>query len=634
MRPESGSSWNDAVTQEELIELLGSYEWRDVEFKEARRDVPRSAYETVSAFANTEGGHLVFGVRESGTGLEILGVLEVDKVQGDFLSTLRQHDKISTLVPVREDLRRHEDADLLIFHVPEAQRAEKPVFLDGDIRRAFVRAGGSDVRISDAERDRFLLDAAIERYDSQPVDLDPERTFDEESIRWYRSAYESRPDNRSYRALSDFDFLGEMGLLRDDGGISRPTRAAVLLFGSDRAFRQLLPRAVVDCQRFALSRDEESTGERWSDRLVLEENLFRTWRSLMDVWYPRFMEYPFRVDPETLRRDDAPLDLLPIREALVNLLMHQDYSDHRRCAEILHYPDRTVFRNPGDAFAPTADLLEPGEKDTRNPQVVRAFRRIGLSENAGWGLRDVFQTWWQLGRVPPRITNSKRRKRFELELSLEAIRERQRAFERRFGVRLGNAEAGILDFALGKGAVSISEMRVVAGLTEREAGAVAGRLATQMLLESVGSGRFRLPGRFRDAVSGHGHSGSDQVGTRPMDLVTDQVTKSASRDDEATVSGQATEQAPSQRLGKLTSPQQAILDACEAPRSLAELMDRIGATHRTFFRRTHLQPLLNAGIVRMTNPDNPRAANQRYVLTEAGAAIRAERLRQQGTGTP
>ena len=47
------------MTQNELMELLNAHEWRDVEFKEAQRAVPRNAYETVSAFANTEGGHML-----------------------------------------------------------------------------------------------------------------------------------------------------------------------------------------------------------------------------------------------------------------------------------------------------------------------------------------------------------------------------------------------------------------------------------------------------------------------------------------------------------------------------------------------------------------------------------------------
>ncbi|MCY4192215.1 MAG: ATP-binding protein, partial [Rhodospirillaceae bacterium] len=185
------------MTQDELVEMLSAHEWRDIEFKEARRDVPRNAYETVSAFANTEGGHLVFGVRKNEKDFDVVGVLDVDKVQNDFISTLRQRDKISVIITVQESLLRHGNADLLIFHVPEAHRSEKPVFLNGDIRRSFVRSGGCDVHCSDNERNRFLLDAAAERYDSQPVDLDLITTFDEESIKWYRTVYEGRQGNRS-----------------------------------------------------------------------------------------------------------------------------------------------------------------------------------------------------------------------------------------------------------------------------------------------------------------------------------------------------------------------------------------------------------------------------------------------------
>ena len=58
---------------------------------------------------------------------------------------------------------------------------------------------------------------------------------------------------------------------------------------------------------------------------------------------------------------------------------------------------------------------------------------------------------------------------------------------------------------------------------------------------------------------------------------------------------------------RLTSRQRAIVEACDVPRSLAELMERAGVLHRSHFRRKHLKPLLEAGLVRMTNPGNPRA---------------------------
>ena len=367
------------MDQAALMELLNAHEWRDVEFKEARRDVPSNAFETVSAFANTDGGHLVFGVRKDGEEVDIVGVLDVDKVQSDFLTTLRQRDKISVAVEVCEELHQHDDADLLLFYVPEAHRQNKPVYLNGDIRRAFVRSGGSDVRCSENERNRFLMDAATERYDGQALEFALDAAFDEDSLRWYRAVYERRPGNRSYASLDDADFLAEMGLLTHQGGTRFPTRAAILLFGVNRTLREMLPRPIVDCQRYQLPHDEADRSGRWSDRLILEDNLVRTWRGLVDDWYPRIAEHPFRVDPATMQRDDTPPDYRAFREAMVNLVLHQDYADHTRKAVIRHYPDQTVFWNPGDAFASDTDLLEPGEKEVRNPRLVLAFRRIGVS---------------------------------------------------------------------------------------------------------------------------------------------------------------------------------------------------------------------------------------------------------------
>jgi ATP-dependent DNA helicase RecG len=53
------------MTRDELLARLQSIEWSDIEFKEAAWAVPKSALETVSAFANTTGGHLVFGVEQA-----------------------------------------------------------------------------------------------------------------------------------------------------------------------------------------------------------------------------------------------------------------------------------------------------------------------------------------------------------------------------------------------------------------------------------------------------------------------------------------------------------------------------------------------------------------------------------------
>ena len=599
-RGSTGAHRVDGMTQDELIELLRRHEWRDVEFKEAQRRVPRDAYETVSAFANTEGGHLVFGVRKCDHEMEIVGVLDIDKVQNEFLSTLRQPDKISATIDIVEELHTQDDSNLLIFYVPEVHRSDKPIFLNGDIRRAFVRSGGCDVRCSDQERNRFLIDAAAQRPDGHPVDCDPSTAFDADSVRWYRFVYEGTAGNRSYAELSDTHFLAEMGLLVNQAGESRPTRAAVLMFGTNPAFRQLLPRPVVDCQRFATSRANADTGDRWSDRLVLEENLVRSWRSLIQDWYEKFAEHPFRVDPGTMRRNDTPPDYRAFRESMVNLLIHQDYSDHSRKAAIHHYTDQTVFWNPGDAFAADRDLLEPGEKEVRNPRLVLAFRRIGLSEHAGWGLRDIFRNWQQLGNVPPRITNDKRRKSFELLLNKEALlSERQRTLHQQLGVTLTDEAARVLALAYREPNVTLSQIETATALSRSGAVAVADELARQALIQRVGSDRYSLATHLRKTPATKEQVGDQAVGTRK--LATDHVARS------------------------LTEHQRRIIDACDVPRSLADLLARAEAKNRAYFRRKHLQPLLEAGIVRMTNPAKPSAPNQRYVLTEDGVALSAAR---------
>ena len=655
------------MTREELTALLKSHEWRDVEFKEAQSAVPSRAYETVSAFANTEGGHLVFGVRQNGQDIEIVGVLDVDKVQNEFLSALRQRDKISLVMEVGAELHNLRGADLLVFHVPEVHRSDKPVYLNGDIRRSFVRSGGSNVRCSKSERNRFLMDAATERYDGQALELNLQTAFDAESIKWYRATYEGRPGNRSYATLSDVDFLEQMGLLVEYAGDRLPTRAAILLFGTNPKFRQLLSRPVVDCQRYRSRREMADTGERWFDRLVLEENLIRTWRALMDDWYSKVAEHPFGVDAATLQRNDTPPDNLAYREATVNMVVHQDYAEQGRKAVIRHYPDQTVFWNPGDAFATDIDLLEPGEKEVRNPKLALAFRRIGLSENAGWGLRDVFRNWQQLGNVPPSIANDKQRKSFELALvKEELVSEQQLARQASMGLRLTDAQTRAFAFACREREVGLVQIKVVTDLPPPEAVAVATELVEQALLEEARPGYYRLAAHLRGQLAA-----TDQVAPAMPDLVTDPtgrpkadlVTDGGDQVDIGNMSTAQVAQRPdlmstehvqagmdidqvtpakpdlttdqvsrpktdlaTDRVFELSDQQRRIMAACDTSKSLTELMALIGLKHRSFFRSRHLKPLLVANIVRMTNPDHPNAANQRYILTEAGLKLRAMHL--------
>lgn len=596
------------MTKDELIARLGKYEWSDVEFKKAQRGVPNSAYETVSAFSNTAGGYLVFGVKDTDGTFEIVGVIEIDKVQNDFLSCLRTGDKLNRVIAVQEDAVEHDGKTLLIFYIPEAHRREKPVYMNGDIRKSYIRRGGGDEHCTQTEIERFLRDASGPTYDGELLyDIDSEAFFDKQSITWYRRLLQEKQGNR-HADLSDVEFLNEWGFVVEANDVLVPTRAAVLLFGKGRYIRQILPRGLVDYQRIDTSFDEWSPDKRWHDRVVVEENIVQAWQVLVEK-YMRLAERPFSIDTATLRRHDDPPDYISFREAAINLLIHQDYGDHTRKPVIKIFADRTVFWNPGDAFVNVDQLLEPTEKEVRNPSIVNAFRRIGLSDQAGTGMRSIVGNWRRLGYVPPLIDNNKAEKTFNLLLQKELLlTDRQRLFQAQLGVSLSDQEAAVFAYACRSDTITSTDAKAVIGRGNREARAVLDRLVVMVLLRPIEEGVLwdvaeHLKDRFHQT-----DQANDQPQSQDGDLVTDQP-------------GGSEPNLVTPLLTNLTDHQRKIIELCEVPRKQADLMREIGLTHRTFFRRKHLEPLIQAKLIRMTHPDEPNHPDQAYVVTEAGLGL-------------
>ena len=106
---------SDVMTKDELLQRLQDIEWEDCECKQAKSELPKNVWETVSAFSNTSGGWIVLGVREEKVGkaktFVIEGVGNAEKLEQDLIGTLRSKSKFNVTIPVRRRIRTGRAAD-------------------------------------------------------------------------------------------------------------------------------------------------------------------------------------------------------------------------------------------------------------------------------------------------------------------------------------------------------------------------------------------------------------------------------------------------------------------------------------------------------------------------------------------
>ena len=144
------------------------------------------------------------------------------------------------------------------------------------------------------------------------------------------------------------------------------------------------------------------------------------------------------------------------------------------------YRDCTEFFNPGDAFQSREKLLDPGDKEMRNPSIVGAFRRIGLSDQGGTGIGAIFESWRRLGYLPPEIHNDKADKTFRLRLPKQKLQsEAQLLALASLGANLTPPQAAVVAFLLLRGEADVADIKALTGLSGPQARGLAQALEAE-----------------------------------------------------------------------------------------------------------------------------------------------------------
>lgn len=640
------------------LELLQSLNLLDeTERIEAKRasEAGRSLLETVCAFANEPGlggGWLLLGVVREDMALfpsyQVEGVPKPDKVCADLASQCRDGFN----VPVRIELSTEpvNGMAVVVAFVPEAQPQDKPVFFksQGLPKGAFRRVGSVDQHCTDDDLAVFYQGRQRESFDASLVadaeldDLAPDALAD------YRQARaDANPDAEELR-WTDEELLRSLGCVaRDARNAWRPTVGGMMLFGKAQALRRSFPMTRVDYIRVP-GREWVPDPDRRFDTIELRDSLFRLIRRAQAAVLDDLPK-GFALNEGDLQRQDKPV--IPqrvIREALVNALMHRSYRSHSP-VQIIRYANRLEIRNPGFSLKSPEHLGEPGS-EPRNPRMAAVLHETRFAETKGSGIRVMRETMEQAGLTPPLFESDRGNDQFVARyffhhfLGVDDV-----AWLARFkDAQLSPDEAKALIVVREAGAIDNAAYRALSKVDTLAASAALRRLRDAGLLVQKGRGsatyyvpaeRLGLGERSAfvggdEGLSGNPEGAAAQIGglssnpeglsSNPADLSSNRVSPGAADDERRAALLDDLPGSLAARLGAIGKrhPPQAVQDIVETLcRLRAWPVSELACVLRRnpeVVRQDYLRPLMRAGRLVMTRPEEPNDPQQAYTTVEDG----------------
>lgn len=602
----------------------------DVECKLAQgRDkkgkLPKDFWETYSAFANTQGGDVFLGIREKEDGVfELAGIEEPQKVIDELWTSVNNPQKASACV-LRDRWVRIitiEGQSIVHVHVPQATRKQRPVYLNGNpITGTYVRFNSTDQRQSEEAVRRMLAEQVEDTRDGEILAGYGLSDLDIDSFNQYRQMYINRQPDHPWNQLDAQEFLYRIGGWRKDRETGRAglTRAGLLMFGHLTAIKEAFPHFMLDYQE----RPEPKAELRWVDRLTLDGS----WSGNVFDFYRRVirklttdLKIPFVLEGDQ-RQDDTSVHKA-LREALVNTLVHADYSG-RASILVVKRPDMFGFRNPGLMRVPVDQALQGGSSDCRNRLLQDMFRYIGLGENAGSGLPKIFQGWAsQHWRQPVLRERGEPSDQTLLELHMlslvpeTVLQSLTELLGESVFSALSDNERLVLVTAEIETTVDHSRMMSILDIHPRDLTQLLSGLVDKGLLGSDGSGRgkvYFLPG------------------ARVVDLVTESLDaeSQAAKGPDLSSGPLAESSGPWEALKAIAEPiakrgkapkeevEAVILALCAETPLRLEQLEALLDRSAEFLRKRYLLPLVRAKKLRLQYPTTPNHPKQAYLRGDA-----------------
>jgi len=368
------------LTKEKVLALIAPLEGQQVELKRSLAELGEGV-KSVTAMANADGGHVIFGVRDDGT---ILGVQIGAQTKERVVQAIT-----SNTDPIIYPSVDYVDLDGKIVIVVSVEESDnKPHLWRG---RACKRVGASNVWMSRDEQERLRFQRRQVEFDHQLVEGATYADLDEARLEWH---LRRRAEERGVRAptTSPQDTLINLGALVEQGDELVPTKGGLLFFGKE-------PQRFVRHSEVRVARFQGTVMGHFIDSADLRGTL----PEMIDE-AERFIRRNTRRAAKVVgfrRREVTEYPYEAVREAICNAVCHRDYLMTGSTVRIMIFDDRIEVNSPG-ALPPGVTVKNIDHKHVLRNEVIAGYLYdIYYIEKWGTGIAKMRRLMREHGLAEP-----------------------------------------------------------------------------------------------------------------------------------------------------------------------------------------------------------------------------------------
>lgn len=426
-------------------------DFRESETVECKALVVDGIKKEIVAFANCEGGKLYIGVDDNGT---VVGVQNADEVIQQISNMVRDNIKPDVTMFLHYDTICIEEKQVVVVLVQRG--TNRPYYLAKKGLRpegVYVRQGTSSVPSTDTAIRKMIKETDGDSFEEMRS-LEQNLTFEVTGKEFAkRNIAFGQAQMKTLKLVNTDDIYTNLGLLFSEQCMQ--TIKVATFEGTDQnVFR--------DRREF-------------SGSLLQQLNEVYDYIDMRNQLHSTF---------EKLRRiDTRDYPEVAIREALLNTLVHRDYS-FRASTLISIYADRMELVSIGGLLPGVrlADVML-GMSVCRNPELANVFYRLELIEAYGTGLRKIMKAYEGSGKTP-RIEVTENAFKIVLpNVNVASAEPPKDDYE------INQTEKKVLYLTREQGTITRRDAEALLGLSQTSTGRVLRQLMDKSLLVQEGKGK-------------------------------------------------------------------------------------------------------------------------------------------------